>query len=60
LEDAIAPGAARVAELRDRIVADKIQCDFAETGHEPARLEQIIEGTGARLGVPLDPGPGAY
>lgn len=67
LGDASAPGAARLAELRERIEHDKIACVFPEAGHDPALLTQIIDGTGARLGAPLDPeglaqdpGPGAY
>jgi zinc transport system substrate-binding protein len=67
LGDASAPGAARVSELRERIIHDKIACVFPEAGHDPALLAQIIDGTGARLGEPLDPeglgfdpGPGAY
>jgi zinc transport system substrate-binding protein len=67
LGDASAPGAARLAELRDRIAEDQIACVFPEAGHDPALLTQIIDGTGAILGAPLDPeglaldpGPGAY
>lgn len=55
LGDASAPGAARVADLRERIIHDKIACVFPEAGHDPALLAQIIDGTGAKLGLPLDP-----
>ena len=44
-----------------------MRCIFPETQHDPALIEQMAEGTGARLGGALDPvgsslepGPGAY
>jgi zinc transport system substrate-binding protein len=28
---------------------------FPEVQHDPAMVEQLVEGTGARIGAPLDP-----
>lgn len=55
LGDGAAPSAARIAELKGRIGAEGITCAFPEAGHDPAALNPAIEGTGARLGAPLDP-----
>lgn len=67
LGDATAPGAARLAQLRDGIAAGTALCLFPEAQHDPALVEQLAEGTGARIGGALDPngsmqepGPGAY
>lgn len=67
LGDAAAPGAARVAELQAQIAADHITCLFPEAQHDPALLNVLTEGTGARIGGTLDPvgssydaGPNAY
>ena len=67
LGDAAVPGAARLAELRDRIEAGGVVCLFPEAQHDPALIEQMAEGTGAKIGGALDPvgsslepGPGAY
>lgn len=67
LGDATAPGAARLAELRDGVAAGTPVCLFPEAQHDPALVEQIAEGTGARIGGALDPngsmqepGPDAY
>ncbi len=61
-----APGAQRVAELRDKVVNADAACVFAEPQFEPAIVETIIAGTPARAGT-LDPegaslkeGPGLY
>ena len=61
-----APGAQRVAELRDKVVNAGAFCVFAEPQFEPAIVETIIAGTPARAGT-LDPegasleeGPGLY
>lgn len=48
------PGAARVAEIRDRIGSLGAACVFAEPQFEPAIVQTIIEGTHARAGT-LDP-----
>jgi zinc transport system substrate-binding protein len=65
--DASSPGAARLAELRDEIAAGGIVCLFPEVQHDPALVTQLAEGTGVKVGGPLDPvgssleaGPGAY
>lgn len=67
LGDATAPGAARLAQLRDGVAAGTALCLFPEAQHDPALIEQLAEGTGARIGGMLDPngstqepGPGAY
>jgi zinc transport system substrate-binding protein len=48
------PGAQRVGELRDKVVAAGAACVFAEPQFEPAIVGTIIEGTAARAGT-LDP-----
>jgi zinc transport system substrate-binding protein len=67
LGDAAAPGAARLVELRGEMEAGGVVCLFPEVQHEPALAEQLVEGTGVKLGGALDPvgsslepGPGAY
>jgi zinc transport system substrate-binding protein len=44
-----------------------VLCIFPEVQHDPALVTQMAEGTGAKVGAPLDPvgsslepGPGAY
>jgi len=62
----IAPGARRVAEIRDRIGALGAVCVFTEPQFEPRVIAAVTEGTAARpgildpLGAGLDPGPDAY
>lgn len=60
------PGARRLYEMRARIVEAGAKCVFSEPQFEPALVETLIAGTGARTGV-LDPlgatlaaGPDAY
>ena len=67
LGDATAPGAARLAELRDGVAGGASVCVFPEAQHDPALIEQLAEGTGAKVGAALDPngsmqepGPGAW
>ena len=48
------PGAARIAEIRGKIGQSGAACVFAEPQFEPAIVETIVEGTGARIGT-LDP-----
>ena len=67
LGDAASPGAARLVELRGEMEAGGVVCLFPEVQHDPALAEQLVEGTGAKLGGALDPvgsslepGPGAY
>lgn len=61
-----APGAKRVAELRQRIVDGKAACVFVEPQFEPAVVRAAVAGTDARvavldpLGATLSPGPAAY
>jgi zinc transport system substrate-binding protein len=54
LSDASAPGAARVAAVRDRLRSLGATCVFAEPQFEPKLVQTVIEGTPARRGV-LDP-----
>lgn len=67
LGDATTPGAARLAELRKGVAAGTPICLFPEAQHDPSLIEQLAEGTGARIGGALDPngsmqepGPDAY
>jgi zinc transport system substrate-binding protein len=53
--DAAAPGAARIADLRDMVAAGGVVCVFPEVQHDPAMMEQMVEGTPARIGAALDP-----
>jgi zinc transport system substrate-binding protein len=61
-----APGARRLGEIRERIVATGARCVFAEPQFEPRLVGTIIEGTGARsgvldpLGAGIAPGPDAW
>jgi zinc transport system substrate-binding protein len=58
--DAAAPGAARVAALRDMVLKGKAVCVFPEAQHDPALLEQITDGSTARIGGVLDPVGASY
>ncbi len=67
LGDAASPGAARLAELRRTLKTGEVLCIFPEVQHDPKLIEQMAEGTGAKIGGALDPvgsslepGPGAY
>jgi zinc transport system substrate-binding protein len=66
LHDGVAPGAARVAEIRERVRDTEVVCAFAEPQFEPKLLATVTEGTGVRTGVldpvgaGLTPGPGLY
>jgi zinc transport system substrate-binding protein len=66
LGDGAAPGAARVAAIRERVRATEVVCAFAEPQFEPKLLGTVTEGTGVRSGVldpigaGLTPGPGLY
>ena len=60
------PGAARIAEIRERLTESEAACVFAEPQFEPAIVATLIEGTSAGAGT-LDPegstlteGPGLY
>jgi zinc transport system substrate-binding protein len=65
--DSSAPGAARLSDIRAMMVDGKVVCVFPETNHDPKLVDQMVDGTGARIGAPLDPvgssldaGPMAY
>jgi len=49
-----APGAQRVAEIRDKVRSLKAACVFSEPQFEPRLVSTVIEGTDAKTGV-LDP-----
>jgi zinc transport system substrate-binding protein len=49
-----APGAARIAEIREKIEELGAACVFTEPEFEPKIVDVTLEGTGARRGV-LDP-----
>jgi len=48
------PGAQRLREIRDELARSEAACVFAEPQFEPALVQTVVEGTGARTGV-LDP-----
>lgn len=66
LQEGVAPGAARVAALRERMAAGGVVCAFAEPQFEPRLLARLTEGTEVRTGVldpvgaALTPGPELY
>ena len=49
-----APGAARLMEIREKIIEEKATCVFAEPQFEPRLVRTLVEGTGANTGT-LDP-----
>jgi len=54
LQEGVPPGAARVAEIHDRVRDERIVCAFTEPQFEPRLLGTVIEGADVRTGV-LDP-----
>ncbi|MCH7887821.1 MAG: zinc ABC transporter substrate-binding protein [Proteobacteria bacterium] len=60
------PGARRLRQIRATIRAFSARCVFHEPQFEPALLQNVVEGTGARVGVldplgaELEPGADAY
>jgi zinc transport system substrate-binding protein len=67
LGDAASPGAARLSQLRTSVETGTPICIFPEGQFDPALVTQMAEGTGIRIGAPLDPegstlepGPGLY
>ena len=62
----MAPGAARVAALRERVRQGGIVCAFTEPQFEPRLIAPLVQGTQARTasldpeGARVDPGPDAY
>lgn len=66
LGDASAPGAARLAEIRD-LAEHGAVCIFPEVQHDPKLVNTIVADTGVKAGgaldpsgSSLDPGPGLY
>ena len=61
-----APGAARLAEIREKITGAEATCVFAEPQFEPRLVQTLVEGTGAAtgtldpLGAALEDGPDLY
>jgi zinc transport system substrate-binding protein len=61
-----APGAKRIAEIREKIKDLQARCVFSEPQFESRLVQTVIEGTGARtgvldpLGADLDPGENSY
>jgi zinc transport system substrate-binding protein len=66
LHDAVSPGTARVAAIRDRVRDEAVVCAFTEPQFQPRLLATIIEGSAVRtgvldpLGAALTPGPELY
>jgi zinc transport system substrate-binding protein len=52
--DATAAGAAHLREMQEQI-KDGVVCVFPEGQHDASLLVQLIEGTPAKAGAPLDP-----
>jgi zinc transport system substrate-binding protein len=50
----VSPGAARIAEIRDRVGELDVTCVFSEPQFDPKLIRVITEGTAANAGV-LDP-----
>jgi zinc transport system substrate-binding protein len=55
LGDATSPGAAHLAALGQDLAAQSAVCLFPEVNHDAALARTLTEGTGLRLGAPLDP-----
>lgn len=53
--DAADPGAARIQALHKELADHGAVCVFAEAGHDPKLMQQLVEGTGAKFGETLDP-----
>ena len=67
LGEAAPPGAARLSDLRAKVEAGTVICIFPEAQHDSALVDQLAEGTSAKIGAALDPvgstlepGAGAY
>lgn len=65
--DAARPGAARMTGIRALLQSGAVACIFPEAGHDPKAIATLVEGTGVKIGAPLDPegialepGPGLY
>ena len=61
-----APGASRLAEIRERLIDAKAECVFAEPQFESGLVRTLVTGTGAGtgvldpLGAAIDDGPDLY
>ena len=61
-----APGASRLAEIRERLIDAKAECVFAEPQFESGLVQTLVAGTGAGtgvldpLGAAIDDGPDLY
>lgn len=53
--DAVDPGAARIAALRTTLTEAGAVCLFPEVNHAAAYVNLVAEGSGLRIGAPLDP-----
>lgn len=66
LGDAVDPGPAHVAEVREALRALGVRCVFAEPGYKPGLIAAVSEGAEAEtvmidpLGTGLEPGPDLY
>ena len=66
LGDASNPSPARLAEVRNRVIDESIQCVLAEPQFKQGLVAAVVEGTDANtavndpLGVGLDVGPSLY
>jgi zinc transport system substrate-binding protein len=66
LGDASGPSPSRIAEIRDRVRAEGIDCVLAEPQFNEDLVATILDGTDARtgvidpLGADLEPGPALY
>jgi zinc transport system substrate-binding protein len=67
LGDATAPGAARLAALREGVAGGGAVCLFPEAQHDAGLIDELAADTGVRIGAALDPngstlppGPQAY
>ncbi len=54
LGDATAAGAAHVQQVRSALAQDVV-CAFPDAGHDTGLLAELVVGTPAKLGGPLDP-----
>ncbi len=53
--DASPSGAAHLSDVAALLAETGVRCLFSEAGHDPRRAGVLVEGTGTRLGAPLDP-----
>ncbi|MBS0564041.1 MAG: zinc ABC transporter substrate-binding protein [Proteobacteria bacterium] len=53
--DAAEPGLRHLQEVHALLARGEAVCLFPEAGYDPRREEQLVEGTPARLGQPIDP-----